>query len=409
MRACALAIFLLALAIRLLAVDQMTYDPMLDIDQSEYLALAQNMRSHGTLSYGRPYHWGDPGTLNAPGPFEPTAARAPLYPALVALLWHGTSPPITETRVVQALLGAGTALFVFLIALRFFGLPTATIAGTAMALAPASILLSVALYSESLCIFLLTLATWFWGRGQGVLAGVAFGLAALARAVVLPFIVVLALLSVVWRHNRALHLRIVLCAVLVIAPWTVRNMVTQHRFIPVATLGWGANLFLGTIDTEYGKDTVWTAVERDPEYKRILQGASSEVDAERHLFDAALARVAADPMHWLGVRLRQYPRLFVQSPSYLYPYVPLPTLVIRIAYLAGTVLFMGLAAWGTVRALRRWPQTYHLAAFPLFILAAQIPFLTDERYGLPMVPMFVVFAALSLTPSMSLNRKAQTR
>lgn len=43
-------------------------DPMGYVDQSEYLALAQNLVLHDTLSYGRPYRWGDFGVLDAPGP-----------------------------------------------------------------------------------------------------------------------------------------------------------------------------------------------------------------------------------------------------------------------------------------------------------------------------------------------------
>ena len=400
----ALAIFIVAAAIRLFAVWHTTDDPMLDIDQSEYLALAQNLHAHGVLSYGRPYHWGDAGMLDAPGPYEPTAARAPLYPAVIALFWRTSAAPIFEVRVLQALLGAGVALLVFLTALRPFGLRAATLAGAAMALAPASIALSSSLYAESLCIFLLTLATWLWGRQQGVLAGIAFGAAALARAVVLPFLAALALLALIWRFNRSLHLTIVLCAVLVIAPWTIRNMATQHRFVPVATLGWGANLFLGTVDTQYGKDTVWTAVDREPVYRAIQESSMSEVEAEKRLFDAAVTRIAADPLLWLGVRLRQYPRLFVQSPAFLYPLLPLPTLIIRIVYLVGTVAFLGLALWGMAVALLRWPDSYHIAAFPLFVLVAQLPFLTDERYGLPMAPMLVVFAAFALSHKSKLQR-----
>lgn len=198
-----------------------------------------------------------------------------------------------------------------------------------MALAPASIVLAIALFSESLFIFLLTLGIWLWGERRGVAAGIAFGLATLCRPVLLPFAALVAVAALVFRFNRALHLRIALCAAIVVTPWIVRNAVTQHAFIPVSTLGWGANVFLGTIDTPYGKDTVWTASARDPAFTAIIATQTSEVDAERCLFAAGVARVVEAPLHWL--------------------------------------------------------------------LVAQLPVLTDERYGLPMVPMLVVYAAVALS------------
>lgn len=393
----ALLIFAVAAALRLLAVLNTADDPMLDVDQSEYLALAQNIAHHGVLSYGRPYHWGDSGVLDAPGPYRPTAARAPLYPAVVSLFWTLGADPVVEVRVAQALLGAGVATLVFLIALPLVGLRAAVLCGMAMALAPASLLLSIALFSENLFIFLMTLSIWLWGRGRGVLAGIALGAAALTRAVALPFIAILALLALVWRFNRPLHLKIALCAVLVIAPWMIRNLETFHRFVPVATLGWGANLFHGTIDTEYGKDTVHTAVNRDPTFTAIVEAPISALEAEKRMFDAAVERIAADPLRWIGVRLRQYPRLFFESPNYLYPLTPLPSPVVRTLFFAGTLVFLGLALVGGVLALRRWRDTYHVVAFPLFILAAHLPVVTMERYGLPMVPMLIVLAAIALS------------
>ncbi|MBS0542013.1 MAG: glycosyltransferase family 39 protein [Proteobacteria bacterium] len=393
----ALLIFAVAAVLRLLVVLNTTDDPMLDIDQSEYLALAQNIEDHGVLSYGRFYRWGDPGKLDAPGPYRPTAVRAPLYPAVLALFSMIGADEVVEMRVVQALLGAGVAALVFLTALPLFGLRPAVVAGFAMALAPASLFLSAAIFSENLFIFLMTLSVWLWGRGQGVLAGMALGAATLTRAVVLPFIAILAVLALVWRFNRALHFKIVLCAVLVIAPWTIRNIETFHRFVPVATLGWGANLFLGTVDTAYGKDTVWSAVNRDPTYLAIKEAPIYAREAEKRMFDAAVERIAADPLHWLGVRLRQYPRLFFESPNMIYPLTPLNSSIERALYLLGTVAFLGLAAFGTVLALRRWRETYHVMAFPLFILAAHIPVLTLERYGLPMVPMLIVLAAFAFS------------
>jgi 4-amino-4-deoxy-L-arabinose transferase-like glycosyltransferase len=249
----ALLVVLLAIVIRLLAIPIWSgYELRDTIDQGEYFALAQNVRLHGAFSYGEPHRWGARAALDAPGPYEPTAARAPLYPLIVAALWWGHEPPLLVVRLVQVGLGAAVALLVYSVAFETFGFGAALFAGLAMALAPLSAYMTVLLLSETLFTFLLAASLWFWTRKQGVLAGLMLGAATLARAVCLPMVGALLLLSLITKANRALHLKIALMAIVVVAPWTIRNAITMHAFIPVNSIGFGANMLLGTIDVPYG-------------------------------------------------------------------------------------------------------------------------------------------------------------
>jgi 4-amino-4-deoxy-L-arabinose transferase-like glycosyltransferase len=138
------------------------------------------------------------------------------------------------------------------VAFETFGFGAALFAGLAMALAPLSAYMTVLLLSETLFTFLLAASLWFWTRKQGVLAGLMLGAATLARAVCLPMVGALLLLSLITKANRALHLKIALMAIVVVAPWTIRNAITMHAFIPVNSIGFGANMLLGTIDVPYG-------------------------------------------------------------------------------------------------------------------------------------------------------------
>lgn len=79
-------ILLLACVVRLLAVWHWRGISTQLGDQSEYIALAQNVRFYAAFSYGENHPWGAPGHLNTSGPFTPTAARAPLYPMTIAAL-----------------------------------------------------------------------------------------------------------------------------------------------------------------------------------------------------------------------------------------------------------------------------------------------------------------------------------
>jgi len=337
----ALAVVLVALVVRLVAISLWSgYDLRDTFDQGEYFALAQNVRLHGSFSYGEPHPWGVRAALDTPGPYEPTAARAPLYPFMVAALWWQHSSPTLEVRLVQAFLGTTVALLVYLIALQAFGLGAGLIAGLAMALAPLTVYTTAILLSETLFTFLLTASLWCWTRKQGVLAGLLLGAATLARAVSLPLIGVVLLLAILWKADRRLHFKIAVAALVVVTPWTLRNAVTQHAFIPVSSIGWGANLLLGTIDVPYGSGNEFATFDKDRDFTTIARGTPDPNDAERQMSKVAIERIRAAPLHWLWVRIKQYPRFWIGTGSFI-SMQP----VVGYSFILGSAVFWALALW----------------------------------------------------------------
>jgi 4-amino-4-deoxy-L-arabinose transferase-like glycosyltransferase len=392
----ALTVFVLACIVRLIALWIYTDDNIGTADQSEYLALAQNIKLHGVFSYGAPHTWGAPGLLNTEGPFVPTAARAPLFPLFVASLWWGEDRPLLQIRLAQCLMGGLVAVLVYLIGLGIFGRRTALFAGLGMAFAPVSATLPVAILTESLFTFLLTLGMWLWGRKYFVIAGVVLGMATLTRAILLPILAAIALMTVVLKFNRATHLKLLLGAVLVIAPWAVRNAITQHAFVPVASTGWGANIFLGTFDIPYGAGNLWPIVNKDEDFINIVYNTPTETAAEGRLMQVALERIRASPLHWIYIRIKQFPRLFVSSGNYLLPVLPLPEPMMRVVYPGANVLFLLLSAWGLFQARAQWRRVYPLTLVSFIFCAAQFPGVGEERYITPIVPFLMVFAGYGL-------------
>ena len=391
----ATALWLLAAAIRLIFV--LDRDNSISIDPSEYLALGQNIRLHGIFSYGAPHQWGDRGVIDATGPFLPTAARAPLYPLMIAALWGGDGPPLLQIRLVQVVLGAFVAVFVYLTALRAFSARTALLAGLAVALGPLNAFLAASIVAETLFSFLLSAALWLWGKQYGVLAGLLIGAATLTRSVILPIIPFIAVLAIVLKYNRAIHARIALAALLVIVPWTARNAVTQHSFIPVSTMGWGANILLGTREVPYGSGNAFLTYTQDKDFMDAIRTTETETQAESLMIRTALERIRQAPLHWLWVRVTQYPRFFVETPSYLFSYVPLPPRILTAVYFLGTFLFITLAGFGMVMALPYWRQAYPLALFAISLAAAFSVGVSEERYSLAILPMMAIFAAFGLS------------
>jgi len=366
-------------------------------DQSEYIALAQNIRFHTAFSYGEPHPWGAPGHLNTAGPFVPTAARAPLYPITIAALWWSERPPLLETRLLQLILGLTTVLLTYLIATREFGRGVGFIAGIGMAVFPLSCYMTAFILSDTLFTFLLTLGTWLWGGRRPFLAGVMLGLAALTRPTLLPFLFLLVLFTCFRSQQRAFIGKLVLAAILVIAPWTVRNYIAFHKLIPIATLGWGCHLFYGTLDIPKESPKKWQIIRADPTLSGIIEATKNETEAEGVMMTVALRRIQKAPFQWAVKRVIQSYRLFIDQGGYTYSRSPLPPLATKIIFIIGSILFWALAVVGVIKERKRWRQLGYLLSFPIYFVIVQIPMLALIRYSLPLIPPMMVFVAVVIS------------
>ena len=371
-------------------------------DTGQYLKIARNLAFHHAFSL----------TEGATGQLIPTAHRPPLYPALIALFWWADSPPIMAVLMLQSLLGAATVALVYLIASDGFNRTVALIAGLAMAFAPMTGYFTAVVLTETLFTFLLTLAIFLWGREKRVLAGLAFGLAALTRPGLLFFLFALPWLALIPSLRRfwRTYLTISLVALALSSVWIIRNAVVFGKFIPVAASGWGMNLLCGTIETELVGIKVWTGTEwalLDLKNHPLLQveRGLTETERDRVLWQRAIERIKEKPIHWLFVRAGQYPKLFLDSGNYALGRHNIPigqalaesrfwVLLVKVSFLAINILSLGIAILGIISERKRIHLLIHMIAFPLFLLLVQLPMWTESRYSLPIMPMVAIFFAV---------------
>jgi 4-amino-4-deoxy-L-arabinose transferase-like glycosyltransferase len=180
----------------------------------------------------------------------PTAIRPPLYPYLLGAVYKLAPGTVTPARMLGALLGALTVLLVFLIVDRVWGRREAIAAGAIAVAFPPFLALVTSLNTESLFVPLelatvLALLACIRSRGHvgwAMAAGALCGLAAITRGngfVLVPALV-MGLYAATGRGQTRRWLVLVAAAllalVLVLTPWTVRNVSAfDGKLIPVTT------------------------------------------------------------------------------------------------------------------------------------------------------------------------------
>jgi len=229
-------------------------------DEREYLALAHSVSAGRGFTYdARP----ESGTAQQFG-------RAPGYPLFLAIIGAGAQDGDAvpaRVKIAQSIVGALGVWVIGLLARRAAG-PAAGIAAAAIAsLYPPLVwicayVLSEALYSTIalITVLLVDLAldraestnTGPWRR-RGELLAVASGVAAGAAVLVRPAMLFFLPLTALWlaaRRRGALAVLFLAATLLVVAPWTVRNLRVYDRFVLVASEGgvtfWTGNHPLAT-------------------------------------------------------------------------------------------------------------------------------------------------------------------
>lgn len=392
-----LALTVVALAVRLAWLRR---GVLVTADGSLYLSAARNLVVHHVFSHSQ-----------TAADIVPTVSHPPLYPALIALLWWRDAAPFMAVGLLQAALSAATVALVYLIARDCFNRTAALLASAGMLIAPMSSFYTSLILTETLFTFLVTLGLFLWGRKQAALCGVVFGLAALTRTTMLPFLVLLSLTSLwpgVRRSARHTCLVIALVAMAVSSVWIVRNAFVSGRFVPVAT-GSGLNLLFGTIETSitgtrYWTGSRWAAQQRELPVFQADEGLP-EVERDRARARRALTRIVADPLGWLVVRAKQYPKLFIDTGTYVLdpagnayvqaqPRLRPLVLTIKAVFILGNLAVTGLAAFGIFLERARIVALSHITLFPLYLSIIHLPIWIEPRYSLPMMPLVAIFAAV---------------
>jgi 4-amino-4-deoxy-L-arabinose transferase-like glycosyltransferase len=232
------------------------------------------------------------------------AWKAPGYPTWVGFWYFLVGHHPTAVRLAQIPLGVATIALSWLLARRLFTRQVAGVAAFVVALYPLAWQYEELLYSESLVTpltmaVLIVIFTRAPSRGRALLCGLLIGVSMLIR----PNSEFLLLGALVcwsvwagWRRGVGLTALAALVAVLCVVPWTIRNAVVLHGFVPISLQD--AALY-GTFNAQAAHDPIWPYAWRPdpPSVAAILAPTHPRGDIElrSQLIHAGLTYIRAHP------------------------------------------------------------------------------------------------------------------
>lgn len=404
------AILVVALAVRLAAiVATPNYQPI--FDSADFERHAQSLASgHG---YPAPQ-------LGLPGP---SAFRPPMYPlALAAVVKLGGG--LTAQRGLSTILGVLTVLLMFMISRRIWGPRVALVTAAIGSVFPPLVVFGASILSETLFIPLVLSATWAvlqYRREMrvrwAVAAGIAFGLAVLTRTSGLPALI--ALVAGVWlgrpllaRSSLVAPLALTLAAVVAIAPWSIRNTLDFHRFVP---LGTGAGYALaGTYNGEARADGPHPGEPRAPNELRTFRDLFAHRNTDEATFvgrfnHRALTYIRSHPGYVVETVAWNVPRVLdvIRRGSFHSSFMGLELQATGVQAIDSAPVFLGslylvlvLAVVGIGAQVTRRPSVrapWFLWGVPLLLLLPVLAIYGLPRYRAPIDPFIVILGAIGLS------------
>ena len=370
---------------------------------------------------------------------QQTAQWPPGYPLLLAGFYKLFGHSVLLAKMLNVLAGGAACALIYAVAAKVFNRRVGLLAALILALFPGSIYFSTLLLTESIftalvALLLLLVLMWALERKdvspvRAFLRGVLFGAAALFRAeapvLLLVVLVVWRLAVPSWRAFVPPAGFLIAGAVLAVAPWTVRNAITMHRFIPISN-GVGHTLLAGQQDDPYEKGHAFpemylrlkyedlpfpereTKVE-DEALRRALDFIFSHPGYEVQLAFEKLYHLYEDDsgaLQWIRAPAAPLGEEWQVDPSVIGPsdgeelpvYIPPAAeewwsrLADGYYYVVLAAAIVGTPLWFSFRDRKRLLLVLFVAGWT----AVHLLFMPQPRYHSPLLPVFSLWAAVAL-------------
>jgi tetratricopeptide (TPR) repeat protein len=407
------AIFIVALAARLVHVFQIRRAPFFDLlmgDARSYDAWAQRIARGDWFGSDVFY-------------------QAPLYPYFLGALYAIAGRDLLTVRLAQAVIGAASCVLLAQAAARLFSRTAGSAAGLLLAFYAPAIFFDGLIQKSVLDVFFVCLALWLMGgiianphpskTGSWMALGATLGGLALTRENAMVLVAVILVWSVVGvgeplvarRGRRLASGRMIpagafaLGLALVLAPVAVRNYVAGGGLY-LTTAQFGPNFYIGNNPKADGTYMSLRFGRGAPEFEQqdatdlaelALGRTLSPAEVSRYWTDRALGFISSQPGAWLALLARKF-RLLWNADEMLdtesqETHAEWSALLRFGGWFGHFGVLVPLAVLGIWMC---WPDRRRLWAFHVMALAyaaSVLVFYVFARYRFPLVPFLILFAS----------------
>lgn len=357
----------------------------------------------------------------APEPASPASFYPPGYPALVGavvwVVWHTPIPDhavIRTVGVIQAVLGTISVLLAYGIARAAFGDRVGLLAAAFVAFYPNLIATTATLQLETVFVFLTLLTALVLlpvatadrpSIRRLVVGGLLTGLVALVRPTIGLVVVALFVTLAITRVSVSAVLRsvgiVVLFMTVALVPWTVRNEMRLHAFVPVST-GIGPTLCVSRNSEATGKLDTGIMYRKCQPHRNFTTPAALDVATNTYGTRRAIDWVIHHPLGELrmwGTRTRLAFRddtsgLADMRDQMTRRWADISTFTANAASFA--VLLLAVIGSVVVIITRRSRAGVFLLLTAVLLSTKPIILYGDPRYRVPAEPFFAILAAAGL-------------
>ena len=327
----------------------------------------------------------------------PTAHWSFLYPLYLAGVYAVTGYHPLAARLLQAIMGGALICYlVYLIGRRVADEVTGLVGAALAAVYGYFIYYNVALMTETFFI-VLVLFSLYLGLElkekpvlvRWALLGLALGMAGLLRQTVLLFVPFL-LLWLFWELKKSevhwWHFAVpIVIIVLLITPWTIRNYVVYHQFLPLNSNA-GYALYASNhphLGTHWSNDHIVVPVPED------LAG-QNEAELNRALTRKGMQFILADPERYLWLTLNKTLEYFKFWPS------SDSSRISNLNRVLSFGLYLPFMVLGLYLSFSRWRNFVPLYLFMVIHTGIHLLSWPSLRYRLPVDAILMVFAGLTI-------------
>lgn len=406
----ALAVFAVALGVRLLHVVEMGPTPLFTVltgDSRGYDQWARRLAAGDWIGSEVFY-------------------QAPLYPYFLGIVYSSVGADPWVVRLLQAAIGAGSCAALAYAGCRLFSRQAGIGAGLILAVYPPAIFYDALIQKSVLDLFFTCVALALIGtiaagtahkRALWCLLGATIGALSLTRENALLLAAVLLLWAGARRWTSAAALFMV-GLTLVLAPVAVRNAVVGGGLY-LTTSQFGSNFFIGNNPASDGTYMALREGRGAPEFERRDATELAERAAGRRLtpsevsaywFRRSLDYIRSDTADWLALIARKTALLVnademldtesLESHAEHSTVLALTARVLHFGVLLPLAVFGGIVAWQ--RRAELWVVLALLAVYAVSVVL----FFVMGRYRHPLAPFLILFAAAGVQGAPAFFRTA---